>query len=227
MKYDLHPSERLVELFRRKPYQGQSPDRSSVLIIGNDANYSDAISKHAFFESILEYHVDGVAFWTTYEKHHPFLLSDYPFDRRIGGVRYHSNFAKMRIASRYAADISFVELLDVPTVGNTGSNRDLFFRLLSREHLEWLEDLIFVGRAKFILVNRTLAAMVERISRRYNALRRLSTTLCGTEPGDSVLLPHGSVIYNGYSFSHSISNAYIEELGRTVKQFMGSRDTTN
>src|SRR5689334_4899799 len=109
MKYRVHDSPELIALFRRKPYQGQDPERSAALILGNDANYSDAISKHEFFGKIVEYHDDGIRFWTKYRTHHPFLLPAYPFDRRTGGVRYHLNFAKMRFAPHDAPNFSFVE----------------------------------------------------------------------------------------------------------------------
>lgn len=223
MKYGVHPSPELIEIFRGKPYQGQDPKRSAVLIVGNDANYSDAISNHKFFGRIIEYHDDGIRFWTKHGRHHPFLLPEYPFDRRIGGVRYHLNFAKMQFEPRDAPHFSFVELLGVPTIGNTGSNQDLFFGLLDRKHLQWLEHLIFLPQRRFVLVNQTLVRMIERISRQHNVLTRLAAVLEGTKPGESALEKNGTVIYNGYSFSHSISNAYLSGLGQTIRNFVTAK----
>jgi hypothetical protein len=219
MTYDIHPSHELVDLFRQKPYQGQNPEKASVLIIGNDANYSAALSSHAFFDSILEYHSDGLSFWTKHEKHHPFLLPSYPFDRRTGGVRYHGNFAKMNFTALDAHHFSFVELLAVPTIGNTGSDRKRFFELMNKEHLDWLEGLIFDGRPKFVLVNQTLAGCVAEISRRLGTLRQLASVLKGHRGPMAALEAGGIVIYNGYSFSHSISNAYVAGLGKTIRSF--------
>lgn len=141
MKYEVHPSPELNELFRRRPFQGQDPEQSTVLILGNDANYSADISAHDFFRRIVEYHADGLRFWTKHGTHHPFLLPEYPFDKRIGGVRYHSNFAKMEFSPHNAPHFSFVELLHVPTIGNTGSDQELLFRLLDRNHLQWARTL--------------------------------------------------------------------------------------
>ncbi len=193
-----------------------------MLIIGNDANYSAAIWGHDFFGKIIEYHSDGIRFWTKYGRHHPFLLPDYPFDKRTGGVRYHLNFAKMEFSPRDAPLFSFVELLDVPTIGNTSADKDLFFRLLDRKHLQWLEHLIFSPQPKFVLVNQTLVRMIERISRHHNVLTRLSALLEGTKPGGPTLETNGTVIYNGYSFSHSVSNAYLSGLGQTIRGFIAA-----
>ena len=79
---------------------------------------------HEFFDRILDYHAGGVRFWRDTGVHHPFMLADYPFDRRKGGVRYHLNFSKLKFPPAYAEFISFVELLHMPTIGNTGSNKD-------------------------------------------------------------------------------------------------------
>jgi hypothetical protein len=222
MKYDVHPSLELIEIFRRRPYQGQDPEQSQVLIIGNDANYLAAIWGHDFFGKIIEYHSDGIRFWSKYGRHHPFLLPEYPFDKRTGGVRYHRNFAKMEFSPRDAPLFSFVELLDVPTIGNTGADTNLFFRLLNKKHLQWLEHLIFSSQPKFVLVNQTLVRMIERISRHHNVLTRLSALLEGTKPGGPTLETNGTVIYNGYSFSHSVSNAYLSVLGQTIRRFIAA-----
>ena len=66
-EFSIHPSKQLVDLFNRKPYQGANPETAKVLILGNDANYSEEISNHSFFDYILEYHDDGVAFWKNTE----------------------------------------------------------------------------------------------------------------------------------------------------------------
>ncbi len=118
-KYRKHHSAELNTLFKAKPYQGQDPEKAKVIILGTDANYSEEISYHQFFEYILEYHVDGVKFWKEYNVHHPFLLENYPFNKTGGGVPYHRNFSKLGYNSDYAEIFSFVELLDIPTIGMT------------------------------------------------------------------------------------------------------------
>ena len=39
----------MVELFNKKPFQGQAPEKASIVFLSSDANYSPEISKHPFF----------------------------------------------------------------------------------------------------------------------------------------------------------------------------------
>jgi len=84
MEFQVHPSNTMVELFRNRPFQGQTPERASIIFLSSDANYSPDISDHYFFEHVLKYQEDGVTFWKNYKRHHPFLLPCYPFKRTIG-----------------------------------------------------------------------------------------------------------------------------------------------
>ena len=220
MKYDKHPSADLVKLFMEKPFQGQDPTRAKVIIIGNDANYSPQISTHPFFQKILKYHFDGIRFWKEHHKHHPFLLADYPFDRRKGGVRYHLNFSKMLFTSDDAEHFSFVELLNVPTVGNTGNNKKLFFDMLNKDHLNWLESVILSGKKKFAIVNQTLAATISRIYKEFGVLRSLCHLLEGKKAQSVVLENDNVILYNGYSLSHSVSDAYLDNLRIRISEFI-------
>jgi len=218
--YDIHPSERLVQLFSDKPYQGAKPSNAKVLIIGNDANYSPEVTEHSFFNRILEYHEDGVKFWQSTGFHHPFVLPEYPFHQGKGGVPYHRNFRKLKFSAADAGKFSFVELLNVPTIGNTGANKELFFRLLDADHLGWLEDLIFGGERKFVLVNQTLAKSINSIKKRTGQLGRLAEVIA-RKPAPAIAYETTQVsIYNGYSFSASISNDYLDRLSRTIREFI-------
>ncbi len=220
MKYGIHPSQELVRIFSEKPYQGADPAEAKVLIIGNDANYSPEISRHPFFRHIIDYHKDGVAFWQKTGTHHPFLLGDYPFDRRKGGVRYHLNFSKLGFGRTDAKNFSFVELLNVPTIGNTGSDKELFFRLMNRGHLMWLESMILREDRKFVLINQTLARSIHVISKRFGVMRDLAHAVVGKSPPAVVLDTSHVVLYNGYSFSHSLSNEYLRDLVDLMRKFI-------
>ena len=44
MQFQKHTSEELVALFNSKPYQGQSPEKASILFLSSDANYSPKIT---------------------------------------------------------------------------------------------------------------------------------------------------------------------------------------
>jgi len=92
-KFDIHPSQEMITLFKSKPFQGQLPEKAEIIFLSSDANYSPEISNHAFFKYILEYQKDGVAFWSKYGCHHPFLLENYPFNKSNAGVPFHRNFS--------------------------------------------------------------------------------------------------------------------------------------
>jgi hypothetical protein len=152
MTFDIHPSHELVALYRKRPYQGQSPEQAAIIFLSSDANYSPKISNHPFFGNILEYHKDGVAFWKRSGCHHPFLLPGYPFDSRNGGVPFHRNFSKLGLGPQHAEHVSFLELLNVPTIGNRSENKGRFFELLSLEHLRYIDDLVLRGGHKLFFV---------------------------------------------------------------------------
>lgn len=220
MPYGVHPSTELIRLFADKPYQGADPNHAIFLIIGNDANYSPEISDHAFFQHVLKYHEDGVMFWNKTGVHHPFMLEDYPFDRRMGGVPYHTNFQKLGFGREHAEFFCFIELLHVPTVGNTGSDKDLFFQLLDRDHLNWLESLVLGGGRKFVLVNQTLARSVNRIRRKLGVLKSLTSAIHNGPAPSIVLRTMQATLYNGYSFSASVSNEYLKGLSGLMRRFI-------
>ena len=220
--YGIHPSDELVRLFRDRPYQGCSPEKARFVVIGNDANYSPQISNHPFFSKILEYHQDGISFWKKNLVHHPFLHAEYPFDRTRGGFRYHKNFSKLGLDSTFADQVSFVELLEIPTTGNTGENKKLFFELMSPGHLCWLEDVLFSGQRKFVLINQTLSKNVFEINKRFGELSKLRDALENSKFGDTISLGGESQLYNGYSFSHTVTNQYLAELSTRVKGFLRS-----
>jgi hypothetical protein len=111
--YQAHPSHELNCHFSHRPFQGVEPFATRFLFIGLDANYNEDIECSLVFQSVLEYHQDGIAFWQRHNVHHPFLLPQYAGD----GRRYHRNFARIGFTRQHASIVSFVELLHVPTVG--------------------------------------------------------------------------------------------------------------
>lgn len=218
MNYSKHPNIELVNLFKEKPYQGQHPEKAKVIVIGNDANYSPQISEHFFFKKIKEYHSDSVSFWKKYGKHHPFLLPDYPFNKTKDGVRYHLNFNKMQFNSEHAEYFSFVELLDIPTIGNT--DKKIFFELMNVQHLKWLENIIWKDQKKFVLVNQTLAATIKKIEKKFGVFGELSNVLLGKSVPSVVLDNQRIKLFNGYSFSHTVTNDYLTSLSKMIKEFI-------
>lgn len=153
MQFNIHPSKSLQNLFKEKPYQGQTPEKASIIFLSSDANYSEEISNHSFFKFITEYQQDGVKFWEKYDRHHPFLLDSFPFKRNSGGRPFHNTFSRLGLTKEYARHVSFVELLDIPTIGNKTENKKLFYSLINIQHLKFLDSLILSDSNKLILIS--------------------------------------------------------------------------
>jgi len=161
--YQPHPSQRLTDLFRAKPYQGARPQDAEFVFIGLDANYDVDLAHGRAFDSVLEYHADGVEFWRHYGVHHPFLLPGY----RGAGKPYHQNFAKIKLPPEDAGRVSFVELLNVPTIGG----RDLTVKDLDPKHLDELNALILGGTKRNVFLSDKVAKLMRR-SGRFRWLRK-------------------------------------------------------
>lgn len=169
--FQRHPSDELVALFSKRPFQGQRPEHSSIIFLSSDANYSPQISDHIFFKKILEYQADGVAFWKRYKCHHPFLLSEYPFKRTMDGVPFHRNFSKLGLGPEHAEHISFLELLDVPTIGMKSTDPEGFFKLVSTTHLQYIESLITSPGRKLIFVSNGVLRDIKFIQKKIKILK--------------------------------------------------------
>ena len=224
MTYRIHTSKKLVSLFKNKPYQGANPENSKVIILGNDANYSQEITEDNFFNKILEYHADGVEFWKKYNVHHPFLLDEYPLKKSEGGVPYHKKIQKLGFDSRFAKIFSFVELLNVPTIGSTSENMKLFYEMLDKTHLEWLEDIVFSDNNKLLITNQTLAKNIRKISKIYGSLKRLNKILSNQKVNTIAYKSNNLTIYNGYSFSYTVTDEYLSNLSKDIEIFISEND---
>lgn len=152
--YAQHPSPRLNELFRARPFQGAAPEESKFLFVGLDANYAPAIEHSNVFRSIVEYHEDGVTFWRRHGVHHPFMLPAYRGD----GWRYHLNFSRIGFTKDDAHRVSFVELLHVPTVGRS----DLQANDLDPAHLESLNAVIASGKCQHVFISARVALLMRK-----------------------------------------------------------------
>ena len=166
MTFGIHQDKDFVEIYRNRPFQGQDPQKAKIVFLGSDANYSPKISNDQFFKCIIEYQKNGVAFWRGSENkcHHPFLLPNFPFNKNKNGVPYHRNFSKLKLdPEKYAEHISFLELLDVPTTGNKSQNIAQFDNLLSRKHLQYIDELIKGGGQKLFFVSKGVLIDIKRI----------------------------------------------------------------
>ena len=216
MIFKKHLSPDLVELFHHRPFQGQSPEQASIIFLSSDANYSPEISYHLFFKRILEYHADGVSFWKRHGCHHPFLLEDYPFNKKTGGVPFHRNFSKLGLGPEHAKHISFLELLDVPTIGNKSEDREQYNMLLtsSASHHVYLSRLIAGGGHKLFFVSGGVLKDMDKIQNS----RSLFPWLKGERGQDrwSTRLIQGNAIKKIYHFSSSQIHGQLEQIRKEI-----------
>ncbi len=157
LMYSVFEDPEWVEIFRNKPYQGQTPEDAEILFVGRDANYPDKLCQHEFFQKVKEYHKDGVTFWKDHNCHHPFLHDEYPFPRNTGGVPYHRAFTKLRLTTEYAELVSFVELREVPTFGVAGKiSRNEFRSKLDPRHMIRLDRWMTKSGKKLVFLPKTV-----------------------------------------------------------------------
>ena len=212
LDYGKHCSSQLNELFSQKPYQGQNPAQAKIIFVGLDANFAPDVESTEFFAYIKEYLTDGVKFWTKYQKHHPFLLSNYKGD----GLTYHKRFAKLGLDSSYADKISFVELLDVPTFGKTDFHT--FYQLLNLKHIAFLEN-VFLDQSqeKTLFISRGVFSNLERIKKIhkvFNWLPELPTGKLNTL--SKVFETTNLTMYINTHFSAAISDKHLEQMRRVI-----------
>ena len=213
--YDIHPSSELRDLFSktRIPFQGQDPYKASVIFVGLDANYAPELFDTANFgERIIEYHKDGVAFWQRYGVHHPFLLPEYPLPGTRGGRPYHRKFSNMGLTPDFASEISFVELLNVPTTGSTNDKR--FWELFSLEHAKNLDRLFQAGERRLILLPRSVVAKMGIARKRH----RVFEWLPKKANWGRIARIGKTDLHQVKHFSGSISNVEIREIGTLVRK---------
>jgi len=188
--YFPHPSKLLNEVFAARTFQGATPEASTFLFVGLDANYSPTIEQSPIFPQLLEYLNDGVQFWRKYGVHHPFLLPSYKDD----GRKYHKTFARIGFTPANAGEVSFIELLHVPTYGRSALVRED----LSNDHLVRLNAAIERGAARHIFIPGGVAKLM-RASGFFPWMPKLPT-----DNGEDLKVWHtqgGRTIYWHYHFS--------------------------
>lgn len=188
--YTQHPSVELCKLFKEKPFQGADPEKAKFIFMGLDANYAANIDKSSIYDKLIEYHKDGVAFWKKYNIHHPFLLETYSGD----GKKYHRNFTKIGLQPIHAEDISFIELIDVPTVGRSLLTKED----LSLCHLKWLSHLIESKQPKSLFISNTVLNLLLKTE----LSKYLSNLLVNKSPLSKISAFSNTVFYKHLHFSN-------------------------
>ena len=220
MEFQKHTSVEMVKLFQDKPYQGQDPRKAKIIFLSSDANYSPRISEHDFFNYILEYQKDGVGFWKKYNVHHPFLLPDYPFNKTQAGVPFHRKFSKLKLSSDYSDKISFLELLDVPTIGNKSENRKLFWELVSEKHLRFIDSIIQNDKEKLILAPGAVLEDMVKMKELYNVFNWLDYSSKSAATYSQRV--NNSTIRKIYHFSSSHIHGQIAEIRDQIDKFLNN-----
>lgn len=218
MEFAKHPSVEMVDLFSKKPFQGQEPEKARVIFLNSDANYSPEISNHPFFDYILEYQNDGITFWHKYGCHHPFLLPNYPFSKNQGGVPFHRNFRKIGLTKDYAEYVCFLELLDIPTVGMKSKDKKEFFGLLSLPHLKRIDDLISRDGNRLFLIPGGILQDMKKISTMFPVFKWLDYPPRDSQKYFKVI--NGNKIKQIYHFSASQIHSQLPEIALEIDNWL-------
>jgi hypothetical protein len=218
MQFNIHPSDTLLHLFREKPYQGQSPQKANIIFLSSDANYSDEISNHSFFQYITEYQQDGVKFWEKHSRHHPFLLDSFPFKKNSGGRPFHKTFSRLGLTKEYASNISFIELLDIPTIGNKSNNKELFYSFINIKHLKFIDNLICSDTNKLIFISNGVLKDMNVIKGKFDVFRWLNDDR-SRKPIFSKKI-NSNHIQEIYHFSSPHVNRQLDEIKSTIDQWL-------
>ncbi len=188
MPYTVHPLPRLRTLFEAKPWQGADPMTAKYLFIGLDANYGSDIEQT--LPELWDYLNDGQGFWRKTGVHHPFLLKHYKGD----GRKYHDNFAKIGFGPSQADEVSFIELLHLPTTGRSS----LIASDLDKGHLSRIRGILEKGDAKQVFLPRS----VSKLMRESGVFPMIGSEAVRQEGALDVLAEgNGVTIYQMYHFS--------------------------
>lgn len=218
--YSIHPSEKLIELFRNKPYQCQDPRKAKILFLGLDANFCPNIEDDGFFSYIKEYLLEGVRFWNKYGVHHPFLLDACP---RGDGVRYHKQFSKLGLSVNHAKHISFVELLDIPTAGRT--NKKKLWSLLNLEYLREFDEILLNENPKLLFVSSGVLRVMKKIKKEQRIFKWIpDREIKGANIIHEVYNENSLKVCYMTHFSASISDEHIRNIRGEIDEFLVLND---
>lgn len=211
--YNSHPSRVLHELFQRKPYQGADPATAAFIFVGLDANFDEDIEQQSVFPDIVSYLEDGVAFWQERGVHHPFLLPTYSGS----GRRYHQQFSKIGFTASDADSVCFVELVAVPTFGQSVLDASD----LDPEHAARLEDWIFNGSARHIFLFDSCRKLLRRTPRFRRCLPDNAIASVGSFPLKVLYSADGRTIYSTTHFSHWGRGYHKDDQARQMADIAG------
>lgn len=228
-EFGIHPSYRLNEAYRKKYWQVQDPKYAKIIFLGLDANWDINIENNTdIFQEVLEYLYDGVTYWQQKGYHHPFLSPNY---NKGDGFTYHARFLKTGISSEYAGNISFVELLNMPTYGMSSKSPKLFNSLIDIDYLRELDGIIFNQNPKIVFIPKSVYEKISKIKKvlKLPSLFAFESELIqGENYSNRLMNIHSSnnvSIFIHTHFSNAISDRHIiMNIGYTAKTFLEHSD---
>lgn len=226
--FGVHPSKKLSAAYQKKYWQVQDPHNAQIIFLGLDANWDINIEANTdIFQEILEYLEDGVAYWKQKGYHHPFLSPNYG---KRDGYTYHARFLKTGITSEYADDISFVELLSIPTYGMSSGSSRLFDSLLDENYLRELNGIIFNQKPKIVFMPKSVYEKINKVKSKLKipSLFDFKTKLnSGENYSNKIMNIHSSdnaFIFVHTHFSNAISDNHLKNIGYVMRTFLGHSD---
>lgn len=222
-----HPSSMLQELYKQRFWQCQNPKLAKIIFLSLDANwdYNFESLNPAVVMKIEEYLQDGVSFWEKEGVHHPFLMQDY---KKGDGYRFHLNFSKLNISSESAKDVSFVELLNVPTYGMSTAqeNRAEFQRLIDKSHIKNINDLLFSDRKKIVFIPKAAYRYLLKLNQNDRLLNfDLEPESLTGEEFVNIHNRGNSFIFVCNHFSASNTNEFYSNMGLLCNSFLNREAT--
>ena len=157
------------------------------------------------------------------EKHHPFLICMRHGD---AGFKYHKVFSEMGLDSGYAQHISFVELLNVPTMDDPSDDpHHHVFNLLLHQSKDYLNTLLtqLVGPTRrVVFVPNSAIKPMERIEVApffYREIFNRHTPIIGAGP--MRLFQYQNIdVYKCYHFSDSRGRGQLENMKRIIDDYI-------
>lgn len=218
-----HCAKGLVAAYQNKYWQCQNPENAQVIFLGLDANWEKDIESNetGIYNDILKYLDDGVAYWKEVGFHHPFLLPNY---NKGGGYKYHSNFAKTNISSKYADKVSFVELIGIPTYGRSSKSSSLFDKMIDLEYLKVLNNTIFDNKPKLLFIAKSVYDKIQKVKHKMKANDLFDFDMeLGSNFCNRLMNIHSSnntIVFVHTHFSGNIATNHLQDIGNMAISFM-------
>lgn len=219
-----HRAQGLIDAYKQKYWQCQDPRNANVIFLGLDANWDEHIeSNSVMYPELLNYLDDGVKYWKAHGIHHPFLSPSY---NKQGGYTYHNNFRKTGITSDYADQVSFVEILAVPTYGRSSYANKLFMHLIDLHYLKNLNDIIFNTTPKIVFIAKSVYDKLRQIRKKSTMTNFFNFDMdlpTGIDYGNRLMNIHSRnnvFVFVHTHFSGNISNNHVRNIGNVSMSFM-------